>query len=249
VPLALRIFAKGAVFEFSFHRIHPIELKFTIDGRPEFVVWLRVLSRTNPPPSKTPNSFRFRTSANPRILHHFGANKSFRICTYRHPYCNSFRICTYKNTGGGGGSVPRCLPVRQAGPCQPRPCRDGKSIVFRYLPPLFYPEPRRSPPFSTPLFCFQQLRASFPKASGVGVSPHIRATLSDSVSLWQILLFHTLADSLSFPKKSSPLQSSKSKLFVQNTRGGVPLHSAPRFAPAVRSGYDRGRRAARTEAL
>ena len=34
--------------------------------------------------------------------------------------------------------------------------------------------------------------------------------------------FHTLADSLSLPKNSTPLQSSKSELFPQNTRG-VPL--------------------------
>ena len=31
--------------------------------------------------------------------------------------------------------------------------------------------------------------------------------------------FHTLADSLSSPKKSTPLQSSKSSLFSENTRG------------------------------
>jgi hypothetical protein len=65
-------------------------------------VWLRVLSRTNPSPHNSPNSFRFRTSAKPRILHYFRANKPFRIRTYRHPSCNSFRIRTYKNTGGVG---------------------------------------------------------------------------------------------------------------------------------------------------
>ena len=36
----------------------------------------------------------------------------------------------------------------------------------------------------------------------------------------QPLCFHILADSLSSPKKSTPLESSKSRLFSQNTRGG-----------------------------
>src|SRR5260370_28412022 len=48
--------------------------------------------------------------------------------------------------------------------------------------------------------------------------PQDRAT---SVPLWQITSFQQLADSLSFSKKSTPLQSSKSSLFLQNTRGGV----------------------------
>ncbi len=58
--------------------------------------------RTNPLPRSAPNPFRFRTSVRPRILHHFGANKSFTICTCRHPSCNPFRMRTYKNIGGGG---------------------------------------------------------------------------------------------------------------------------------------------------
>ena len=58
-----------------------------------------------------------------------------------------------------------------------------------------------------------------------------------SVPLWQIPSFQQLAASLSLPKKSTPLQSSKSRLFCQNTRGGVPsaisvLRSqCPRFSP------------------
>src|SRR5258708_33401197 len=39
--------SKGAVFEFSFHAIHTIELKFTIDKHTASMVALRVLSRTN----------------------------------------------------------------------------------------------------------------------------------------------------------------------------------------------------------
>src|SRR6266436_2253593 len=92
------------------------------------VVPLRVLSRTNPPLPSTPNSFRFRTSANALILHHFGANKSFTIRTYRHPSCNSFRIRTYKNTGGGGA-------IRLFRPSV-SPCLCGKSHVLSSLEPL-----------------------------------------------------------------------------------------------------------------
>ena len=77
-----------------------------------------VLSRTNPP-TRSPNSFRFRTSARPHILHYFGANKPFRIRTYRYPSCNSFRIRTYKNTGGvphtsASSSLPRSNAPRGA---------------------------------------------------------------------------------------------------------------------------------------
>ena len=119
-----------------------------------------MLSRTNPSLRCTPNPFRFRTSVNPRILHYFGANKSFTIRPYRHPSSNSLRMHTYKNTGRGG-----CL---------------------RFL--------------------------------------------GASVSLWQILLFHTLADSLASSKKSSPLQSSKSKLFFAKHPGWrYPNTSAPSF--------------------
>src|SRR6266849_10596412 len=42
----------------------------------------------------------------------------------------------------------------------------------------------------------------------------------------QVTPFHALAASLSLPKKSTPLQSSKSSLFFGNTRGGgAPLRS------------------------
>src|SRR5216684_1206900 len=44
---SLRALSKGAVFEFSFHAIHTIELKFTIDKHTASMVALRVLSRTN----------------------------------------------------------------------------------------------------------------------------------------------------------------------------------------------------------
>jgi hypothetical protein len=40
----------------------------------------------------------------------------------------------------------------------------------------------------------------------------------------QVLSFHQLAASLSLPKTPTSLQSSKSRLFFGNTRGGVPLH-------------------------
>ena len=47
-------------------------------------------------------SFRMRSSEAPPILHHFGANKSFRFRSYRYPARNSFIIRSYKNTGGWG---------------------------------------------------------------------------------------------------------------------------------------------------
>jgi hypothetical protein len=46
------------------------------------------------------NSFRFRSYAKRPTLHYFGANKSFRFCSYRHPARNPFIIRSYKITGG-----------------------------------------------------------------------------------------------------------------------------------------------------
>jgi hypothetical protein len=45
-------------------------------------------------------SFRFRSYVNASILHYFGANKSFRIRSYRHPARNPFRIRSYRYPGG-----------------------------------------------------------------------------------------------------------------------------------------------------
>ena len=50
------------------------------------------------------NSFRFRSYANRPILHYFGANKSFRIRSCRHPSRNSFIIRSYENPWGVEGS-------------------------------------------------------------------------------------------------------------------------------------------------
>jgi hypothetical protein len=65
------------------------------------------LSRKNPHGSQVTShrwhlgkSFRFRSYVNRPILHYFGANKSFRIRSYRHPARNPFRIRSYKNTQG-----------------------------------------------------------------------------------------------------------------------------------------------------
>ncbi len=44
---SLRALSRGAVSDFPLHRIHSIELKFTIDKHTESMVPLRVLSRTN----------------------------------------------------------------------------------------------------------------------------------------------------------------------------------------------------------
>jgi len=124
-----------------------------------------VLSRTNSPPRNAPNPFRFRTSAKPRILHYFGASKSFRIRTYRHLACNPFRMHTYKNTGGGGVAAKlRALP---------RFC--GKSITFKRLQPL-------CPLSPTSILSFQQLRASFCKTPGWGLPQHLRSELRSPVT-------------------------------------------------------------------
>jgi len=137
------------------------------------VVCLRVLSRTNPPPRSTPNSFRFRTSAQPCILHCFGANKSFRIRTYRHPSCNPFRIRTYRNTGGWGASplvqglrVSVSLPAPALSGWQ-IPCSQQLAASCTSLCAFF----------RTPFLCFQELAASFSKTPGVGVPQHFRAEL------------------------------------------------------------------------
>ncbi len=137
------------------------------------MVCLRVLSRTNPPPRSTPNSFRFRTSAQPCILHCFGANKSFRIRTYRHPSCNPFRIRTYRNTGGWGASplvqglrVSVSLPAPALSGWQ-IPCSQQLAASCTSLCAFF----------RTPFLCFQELAASFSKTPGVGVPQHFRADL------------------------------------------------------------------------
>src|SRR5713226_2457919 len=50
------------------------------------------------------------SSEKPRILHYFGANKSVRIRTYRHPTRNPFRMRSYKKGGGGWGSEIETIP-------------------------------------------------------------------------------------------------------------------------------------------
>src|SRR6202158_1527636 len=49
-----------------------------------------------------------------------------------------------------------------------RRCSPNSCLINR-LEPLFYPEPRRDLLFPTPVLCFQQLAASFPKSPGWGV--------------------------------------------------------------------------------
>jgi hypothetical protein len=100
-----------------------------------------------------------------------------------------------------------------------------------------YPKgPRRLPslpathqPLSSP-FVFITLRMLFPpnRISGPIATTHSLPSVS-SVPLWQGTPFHQLAASLFLPKKSTPLQSSKSSLFCQNTRGmGGEGHDLPR---------------------
>src|SRR6266478_694498 len=94
-----------------------------------------------------------------RILHHFGANKSFTIRTYRYPACNSFRIRTYKNTGGWG-----YLRLFRA---SVSPCLCGKSHVLSNLQPLV-------PLFALfpalPSFVFTNLEPLSAKHPGWGLS-------------------------------------------------------------------------------
>src|SRR6266852_5412615 len=54
---SLWLVPQGAVFEFSFHAIHSIALKFTIDKHTESMAPLRVLSRTNLAGSSPSTSF------------------------------------------------------------------------------------------------------------------------------------------------------------------------------------------------
>src|SRR6266404_3666578 len=75
---------------------------------------------------------------------------------------------------------------------------------------------------------FSMLSALFLSPRGVPIlEVRFLSVLRVSVPLWQVPLFHTLAASLSSSKKSSPLQSGKSSLFLQSTRGGV----GPQFRP------------------
>ena len=53
---------------------------------------------------------RIRSYANRPILHYFGANKSFRFRSYRHPARNPFRIRSYKNTLGVAPPLSHALP-------------------------------------------------------------------------------------------------------------------------------------------
>jgi len=54
-----------------------------------------------------------------------------------------------------------------------------------------------------------------------------------AVHFFYLLYLHTLASSLSSPKKSTPLFSGNSKLFLQNTRGGEypPINPIQRTKP------------------
>jgi len=99
-----------------------------------------VLSRTNPPRTTAANSFRFRSYGNSPILHYFGANKSFRIRSYREGSRKSFRIRSYKNTGGGGTpTLPRIQPpassIQPPKPSAPRGASISRALTrLRILP-------------------------------------------------------------------------------------------------------------------
>jgi hypothetical protein len=94
------------------------------------VVPLVVLSRTNSPRSTFANSFRFRSYANRPILHYFGANKSFRFRSYRHPARNPFIIRSYENPGGWHSLPSTDLHEPQSTSNRSHPSRGP-------LPPIF----------------------------------------------------------------------------------------------------------------
>src|SRR5260370_2432007 len=144
-------------------------------------VSFRVLSRSNPPRNAATNSFRFRSYEKGRILHYFGANKSLRIGSYRHPSSTPFRLRSYKNTGGGG------YPNTFASPASSLPYPASRTICTR-LYPLWphsiahtsrhhggVPSPAQNPlcalrasvanpllSYSCPLFCLSEKVNSFP---------------------------------------------------------------------------------------
>jgi hypothetical protein len=98
------------------------------------------------------------------------------------------------------------------------PIREGYELLFPPARPNHFVFPLLTDPLPANPFVFIIIRIA------PGCGDQIRELLPffsvRSVSLWQIHSFHTLAASLPAPKKSTPLQSSKSSLFFGNTRGG-----------------------------
>src|SRR5882762_3830972 len=71
------------------------------------------------------------------MLHHFGANNSFRISTYGQSFHKPFRMRTYKKQGGGGSKRIITLNGSQNNPCgwlsQGRSIRSHRRRLFLRL--------------------------------------------------------------------------------------------------------------------
>ena len=89
------------------------------------------------------------------------------------------------------------------------------SFRFNASPPLCLSVSVQAP-------SFHQLSALYLTHSSLAIPLYLHQLLrlGVSVSLWQTPCFQYFAASWTSPKKSTPLQSSKSSLFLQNTRGG-----------------------------
>src|SRR6266852_5627923 len=82
---SLWLVPQGAVFEFSFHAIHSIALKFTIDKHTQSMVPLRVLSRTNLARSSPSTSFTSSisfTSFRLRTLVYPEPRRDLSLCSF-----------------------------------------------------------------------------------------------------------------------------------------------------------------------
>src|SRR5882762_537000 len=112
-------------------------------------------------------------------------------------------------------SCPRVLPLLSSIP------------TFSLMPhrALFLNSGARVPPAFRPHTTTFRLDSLLIVTNRLLQDPPFAGLPTSPLSLFpsQTLCIHTLPNSLSLRKTSTPLESSKSKLFCQNTRGGVPL--------------------------
>jgi len=114
-------------------------------------------------------------------------------------------------------------------------CGNLQVKVLLTVSPFSPPFPPQSDVYPKAQYCLSSLPTThYPPLTGQLLyfqnRPHARVSspashprllhLCVSVSLWQTPCSQYFAASLASPKKSTPLQSSKSSLFLQNTRGG-----------------------------
>ena len=132
----------------------------------------------------------------------------------RKPFNPRPLISHLTNSNGCGNTQPKVL------------------LTVSPLPPSFPPQPRvSSQPSILSDLCFHGLTNCFSRnpfilrnicvAPGVWGTPLVNLQRSN-LQTWQLLCPHLVANSLVSPKNSTRLQSSKSKLFRQNTQVGYP---------------------------